>query len=219
MSLPDFALVFVIVLFRIRLTSGFVSIVVFSPLGFHLVLLSAGEDRFCCHFIHWLRWVCHSNELFLWDGVFNPVWFSPLARLSHWFCFCNRHHTGCLHGIRWHCHERRLCLGCFSYSLLVSHFLSCLVPPSLLVLLNLVRGFGAPSFELLALVPFLDFHLSLQPFDLLNQCCDCGLHVLWIHPLSTKAVGAQSDHIVLLGGFSFMMIFAAVSPFYWFAQQ
>ena len=117
LSLPDFVLVFVIVLFRIRLTSGFVSIVVLSPLGFHLVLLSAGKDRFCCHFILWLRWVCHSIEHFLWDGVFNPVWFSPLARLSHWFCVCNRHHTGCLHGIGWRCHERRLCHGCFSCSL------------------------------------------------------------------------------------------------------
>ena len=147
--------------------------------------------------------------------------------LSRWFCVCNRHHTGCLHGIRWHCHERRLCHGCFSCSLLVSHFLSCLVLPSLLLLLNLVRVFGVPSFELLALVPFLDFHLSLHSFDLLNQCCKCGLHVLWIQSLvdgmhftkSTKATGTQSDHVVLLGGFSFMMILAAVSPFYWFAQE
>ena len=204
-----------------RLAPGFVSVVVMSPLGFHLVLLSAGEDRSCCHFIHWPWWVCHSIEHFLWDGVFNSVWFSPLARLSHWFCVCNRHHTGCLHGIGWRCH------GCFSCSLWVSHFLSCPVPPSLLLLLNLLRVFGAPSYELLALVPFLDFHLSLQYFDLLNQCCECGLHVLWIHSLvdgthftkSTKATGAQSDHVVLLGGFSFMMIFAAASPFYWFAQE
>ena len=216
-----------IVLFGIRLTSGFVSMVVLSPLGFHLVLLSAGEDRSCCHFTHWLRWVCHSNEHFLWDGVFNPIWFSHLARLSHWFCFCNSHHTGCLHGMGWRCHKQRLCHGRFSCSLLVSHFLSGLVPPSLLLLLNLVRVFGSPSFELLELVPFLDFHLSLQSFDLLNQCWECGLHVLLIHSLvdgthftkSTKATRAQSDNVVLLGGFSFMMIFTAVSPFYWFAQE
>ena len=214
-----------IVLFGIRLTPGFVSVVVLSPLRFNLVLPSAGEDRFCCHFIHWLRWVCQSNEHFLWDGVFNPVWFTHLARLSRWFC--HSHHTGCLHGIRWHCHERRLCHDRFSCSLLVSHFLSGLVLPSLLLLPNLVRVFGSPSFELLALVPFLDSHLSLQPFDLLNQCCECGLHVLLIHSLvdgthftkSTKATGAQSDHVVLLGGFSFLMILAAVSPFYWFAQE
>ena len=193
----------------------------------HLVLLSAGEDRFCCHFIHWLRWACHSIEHFLWDGVFNPVWFSPLARLSHWFCVCKRHHARCLLVIGWRCHEPRLFHGCFSCSLLVSHFSSGLVFPSLLLLLNLVRVFGSPSFELLALVPFLDSHLSLQPFDLLNQCCECGLHVLWIHSLvdgthftkSTKATGAQSDHVILLGGFSLMMIFAAASPFYWFAQE
>ena len=101
------------------------------------------------------------------------------------------------------------------------------VPPSLLLLLNLVRVFGSPAFELLELVPFLDFHLSLQSFDLLNQCWECGLHVLLIHSLvdgthftkSTKATRAQSDNVVLLGGFSIMMIFTAVSPFYWFAQE
>ena len=96
-----------IVLFGIRLTSGFVSVVVLSPLGSNLILLSAGEDRSCCHFINWLRWVCLriSIEHFLWDGVFNPVWFSHLARLSRWFCVCNSHHTACLHGMGWCCHH------------------------------------------------------------------------------------------------------------------
>ena len=148
LSLPDFVLV---------------SVVVLSPLGFSLVLLSAGEDRSCCHFTHWLRWVClrSSNEHFLWDGVFNPVWFTHLSRLLHWFCVCNSHHTGCL---GWRCHKRRLFHVRFSCSLLVSPFLSGLVPPSLLLLLNLVGDFGSPSFELLALVPSLDFHLSLPTF-------------------------------------------------------
>ena len=147
--------------------------------------------------------------------------------MSRWFCVCNGHHTGCLHGMGWRRHERRLCDGRFSCSRLVSHFLSGLVPPSLLLLLNLVRVFGSPSFELLALVPFLDFHLSLQPFYPLNQCCECGLRVFLIHSLvdgtpftkSTQATGAQSDNVVLHGGFSFMMILAPCSPFHWFAQE